>query len=119
MKIEIWSDFVCPYCYIGKRQFEKALDQFPHHPYVQIEYKSFELDPEAKVGAYEDYYLFLSEKFQGSIQQAKEMTQRLSQQAAEVGLVFRFESMKPTNTFNAHRFTKYASAWGKAKEAVE
>ena len=49
MKIQIWSDVVCPYCYIGKREFENALAQFPHRDRVEVEWKSFELDREAPV----------------------------------------------------------------------
>lgn len=112
MKIEIWSDFVCPFCYIGKRKLESALNEFRGKDRVEIEFKSYQLDPGAEKYHGQDFYESMGKKF-GSAAQAKQMTQSIAAQAAEVGLDFRFDTMKPTNTFDAHRMTKYAKTLGK------
>ncbi|BCB03843.1 DsbA family oxidoreductase [Bacillus sp. KH172YL63] len=119
MKIEIWSDYVCPFCYIGKRRLEEALNQFAHRDQVEISYKSFELDPNAPVDTNENIYEILSKKYGTSLQQAKTMAEGVAGQAAAAGLDFRFDSNVPTNTFDAHRLTKYAGTKGKEAELTE
>lgn len=71
MKIEIWSDYVCPFCYIGKRRLESALEQFGHQDEVVIEYRSFELNPQASMYSGKNMHQTLSEKHGMSIEQAK------------------------------------------------
>src|SRR5690625_5900179 len=105
MKIEVWSDIVCPFCYIGKRKLEAALEQFPHRADVVVEFKSYQLDPDTQAYQGQDYYESLASKF-GSIEKAKEMATGIAEQAKQVGLTFNFAEMKPTNTFAAHRITK-------------
>ncbi|MGM7636082.1 DsbA family oxidoreductase [Bacillus sp. Hm123] len=119
MKIEIWSDFVCPFCYIGKRRLEKALEQFPHKDEVDVVYKSYELDPNAKQEDEQHIYEALAEKYGTSVEQAKQMTENVKRQAAETGLPFNFDNMRSVNTFRAHRLAKYAKEQGKEKEMVE
>ncbi|PFA62162.1 disulfide bond formation protein DsbA [Bacillus sp. AFS015802] len=119
MKIEVWSDYVCPFCYIGKRRLEKALEAFPHRDKVEIEYKSFELDPGAPVNTEYSIQELLSKKYGTSLEQAQNMTDSMSQQAAAVGLDFRFDTSVPTNTFDAHRLTKYAKTKGKEASMTE
>ncbi|WP_186580657.1 DsbA family oxidoreductase [Aquibacillus kalidii] len=119
MKIEVWSDFVCPFCYIGKRRLELALDQFAHKDQVEIEYKSFELDPHAPKYTEKSIYESLATKFGTSEEQVIEMNQGLIQQAAEIGLTYNYDDMKPTNTFDAHRLAKYAQTVGKESEITE
>lgn len=116
MKIDVWSDFVCPFCYIGKRRLEQALEQFPQKDNVEIEFKSFELDPNAAVYSGKSIHEAIAQKYNMPIEQAKETNAGLGQQAESVGLTFHFETMKPTNTFNAHRLAKYAKSLG--KEAI-
>ncbi|WP_117170957.1 DsbA family oxidoreductase [Paraliobacillus sediminis] len=116
MKIDVWSDFVCPFCYIGKRRLEQALEQFPQKDSVEIEFKSFELDPNAAIYAGKNIHEAIAQKYNMPIEQAKETNEGLGQQAESVGLTFHFETMKPTNTFNAHRLAKYAKSLG--KEAI-
>ncbi len=116
MKIEIWSDYVCPFCYIGKRKLEEALANFPQKDQVDIEFKSYQLDPDAQPYTGQDFYESMAKKF-GSIEQSKQMTVSITEQAKLVGLDFRFDTMKPTNTFDAHRLTKYAKVRGK-NEAI-
>lgn len=119
MKIEIWSDYVCPLCYIGKRRLEAALEQFAHREEVSIEYKSFELNPQAQFYLGKNMHQLLSEKHGMSLDEAKRRHTELGQQAAKVGLVYNFDHMKPTNTFDAHRITQYAKTVGKDKEIAE
>ena len=113
MKIEVWSDYVCPFCYIGKRRLELALNQFPHSDQVEVEFKSFELDPNSPKNIGQNIHEVLAGKYGMSIEKAKEANQGVGQQAATVGLTFNFDEMKPTNTFDAHRLAKFAKSQGK------
>ncbi|MEH7012308.1 DsbA family oxidoreductase [Neobacillus niacini] len=119
MKIEVWSDFVCPFCYIGKARLEEALSQFPHRDSVEVEFKSFELDPNSPPYSGKSIHESLASKYGMSIEQAKQMNQNVGQQAATVGLTFNFDNMKPTNTFNAHRLAKFAKTQGKEAAITE
>ncbi|TDL32507.1 DsbA family oxidoreductase [Jeotgalibacillus sp. S-D1] len=119
MKVQVWSDYVCPFCYIGKRKFENALAAFEHKDQVEIVYKSFELDPAAPLDASKDMYETLAGKYGMSIDRAKEMTRGVAQQAKEVGLDYDFDKMKRTNTRDAHRLTHYAAEQGKMGEMTE
>ncbi|OEH92666.1 DsbA family oxidoreductase [Bacillus solimangrovi] len=119
MKIEVWSDFVCPFCNIGKRRLEEALEQFPHKDEVEVVYKSFELDPNASVNTDKSLFEVLASKYGTSVEQAKQMSDNVAQQAATVGLDFQFDKSIPTNTFDAHRVAKFAKAKGKDTELTE
>ncbi|MET1014411.1 MAG: DsbA family oxidoreductase [Paenisporosarcina sp.] len=119
MKIEVWSDFVCPFCYIGKRRLEMALDQFPHKNEVEVEFKSFELDPNAPMNSGMSIHEALASKYGMSIEDAKRNNEQVGQHAASVGLTFNFEEMKPTNTFDAHRLAKWAKEKGEEKAITE
>ncbi|QKY71141.1 DsbA family oxidoreductase [Lentibacillus sp. CBA3610] len=119
MNIEVWSDFVCPFCYIGKRRLESALEQFQHSDDIELAYKSYELDPEAEVNPGQNMHEYLAAKKGMSYEQAKSMNESLGEQAAEVGLTYHFDSMQHTNTFDAHRVAKYAAEKGKGKEMTE
>lgn len=111
MKIEIFSDIACPFCYIGKRKLDEALEQFDHADKVEMAYKSYQLDPKAPVYDGKDYYESLAAKF-GSLEQAKQITANVAQQAEQVGLAFNFDSMKATNTLDAHRLLHLAKQKG-------
>ncbi|PLR77068.1 disulfide bond formation protein DsbA [Bacillus sp. V3-13] len=119
MKIEVWSDFVCPFCYIGKRRLEAALAQFPHKDQVEIEYKSFELDANAPKNSGKSIHESLAAKYGMSVEEAKQANANVGQQAASAGLTFNFDTMKPTNTFDAHRLAKFAKYHGKEAEVTE
>ncbi|THE12719.1 DsbA family oxidoreductase [Bacillus timonensis] len=119
MKIEVWSDFVCPFCYVGKRRLEQALEQFPHREQVEVEFKSFELDPNAKPYSGQSIHELLASKYGTSVEQAKQMNENVGEQAAGVGLNYNFDTMKHTNTFDAHRLAKFAATEGKEKEMTE
>ncbi len=119
LKIEVWSDFVCPFCYIGKRRLETALEHFPNKEEVEIEFKSFELDPNAPKNSDIHINEALAKKYGMSVEEAKRANEGLKQQAATVGLDFNFDNMKPTNTFDAHRLAKYAKTVGKEADLTE
>ncbi|MBO1583406.1 DsbA family oxidoreductase [Bacillus sp. XF8] len=119
MKIEVWSDFVCPFCYIGKRRLEKALEQFPHKNDVDVEFKSFELDQNAPIYSGISIHEAIASKYGISIEEAKQNNKQIGNHAATVGLIFNFEEMKPTNTFDAHRLAKFAKEHEKEKDIIE
>ncbi|QUL53470.1 DsbA family oxidoreductase [Paenibacillus tritici] len=112
MKIEIWSDIACPFCYIGKQNLERALEGLPYRDEISIEYKSFELDPGASSYDGTSFVEKLIPKF-GGREQAKEFLSHLTQQAKNVGLNFQLDSLKPTNTLDAHRLLKWSKTNGK------
>lgn len=101
--IEIWSDILCPFCYIGKRRFQAALDVLPQRDQVQVLWRSFELDPNAE----RDYELsideLLAKKYGRSLDWAKEMNANMEEQARQLGLTLHTDRIIPTNSFDAHR----------------
>lgn len=119
MKVEIWSDFACPFCYIGKRRFEKGLSQFAHKDQVEVIFRSFQLQPDAKKNTDKNIYAHLAEQKGITYVQAKQMHDNLTEQAAELGLDYQFDTMIPTNTFDAHRLSHFAQEHGKMKEMIE
>ena len=114
MKIEVWSDYVCPFCYIGKRQLEKAIKSSGYEGQIEVEYKSFLLDPTTPIDADESIYTSLARKYNMSEREAKNMTVNVTARAKEVGLDYNFDDMKTANTTAAHRLAKLAMAQGKA-----
>ncbi|MDQ3111512.1 MAG: DsbA family oxidoreductase [Bacteroidota bacterium] len=108
MKIEIWSDVMCPFCYIGKRKFEKALSEFEGKEKVQVEWKSFQLNPDMKTDISKNVNQHLSETKGISLEQAKEMTSRVTEIAKEVGLNYNFDKAIVANSFDAHRLIQFA-----------
>ncbi|TKD68638.1 DsbA family oxidoreductase [Pseudalkalibacillus hwajinpoensis] len=119
MQIEVWSDFVCPFCYIGKRRLENALSTFPQRDQVDVIFKSFELDPNAKETNGESMAELLSAKYNVSLEQAHGMCENMKQQAAGEDLTYDFDKMIPTNSFDAHRLVHYATEHGISNEMSE
>lgn len=119
MKIEIWSDVVCPFCYIGKRKLEKALDKFPLKDQVEIEWKSFQLNPEEKTNPSINTLEHLAQSKGWSMDQTREITSNVVEMAKEQGLEFDFEKAKVANTKNAHRLIHFAKQQGKGGEMKE
>lgn len=107
MKIEIWSDIMCPFCYIGKRQLEKALSEFPNDEF-EIEWKSFQLDPSITPQGGKDVYTFLAERKGISLEQSKEMHKGVVERAKNVGLEYHFEKAIVSNSLTAHRIIHLA-----------
>src|SRR5438477_804985 len=103
MKVEIWSDVVCPWCYIGKRNFEAALARFEHRDEVELVWRSFELDPSAPRLREGEYATRLARKYGVGQAEAQAMVDRMAGRAAEAGLDFRSDIARPGNTFDAHR----------------
>jgi predicted DsbA family dithiol-disulfide isomerase len=119
MQVEIWSDVVCPWCYIGKRRFEAALARFPHRDEVQVVYRSFELDPTTPRGSNASLNEVLASKYGVSLERATAMNDRVSRLAAEEGLEYRLERARYANTFDAHRMIHLAAAHGLQHAAKE
>jgi predicted DsbA family dithiol-disulfide isomerase len=117
--IEVWSDVVCPWCYIGKRRLEKALAEFPHAGDVEVVWRSFQLDPSYPKGERTSTYEYLANKFGGSPRQAKGMTEQVTAVAAGEGLAFDFDRAAVVNTYDAHRVTHLAKAHGLGPQAHE
>lgn len=119
MKIEIWSDIACPFCYIGKRRLEQALEASPEILNPSIIYKSYQLAPQLTVTEPISINQYLAKVKGISIEQAKEMNDYVSNMATEVGLHFNIEQAQLANTFNAHRFLHLAKANNCQIEAKE
>ena len=119
MKIEIWSDIMCPFCYIGKRRFEEALATFEGKNDVEIEWKSFLLSPELKTDPNKNIHEYLAEHKNISLEEAKGLNDYVTNMAAQVGLTYNFDKAIPANSFNAHRFLHFAKKHGKQNEAEE
>lgn len=119
MKIEVWSDFGCPFCYIGKRRLERALESFSHRDEIELVYRSFELDPGAPKDTESSIHELLAVKYGLSLEQAQESNRNVAQQAQTEGLTYNFDTIIPTNTFDAHRLAHYAGEQGRAKEMTE
>jgi predicted DsbA family dithiol-disulfide isomerase len=118
MQVEIWSDVVCPFCYIGKRKFEQALNRFPQKDKVEILWKSFQLDPEAS-NTGSDYQKNLSERKGWSPEQTRQIIDNVSKMAAEVGLTYHLDKAIAANSFDAHRFSHLAQEHGLQDDAEE
>ncbi len=120
MKIAIWSDIACPYCYIGKRKLEIALDQFPHKDNIELEWHSYELDPELpKKATDQTIYSYFAQKFDMSEEEARISEGKVAELAKEVGLNYNFDKLIVANTSDALRLVKLANESGLATEAEE
>ena len=119
MKIDIWSDYACPYCYIGERQLEKALESFSDKENIDISYKSFELDPNASYEVTTNTKDRVAKKYGYTSEQAQQMIDNVTRYAKSVGLDYNYDTVRYTNTFDAHRIAKYAETKGKGLEMTE
>lgn len=119
MKIQIWSDVLCPFCYIGKRNLEKALSQFEHRNEVTIEWKSFELDPGAPKNTAANLVEVLARKYQKTLTEGQQMNARMTASARDAGLVFHLDKAIPTNSFDAHRLLQLSRKHEKGDRAEE
>jgi predicted DsbA family dithiol-disulfide isomerase len=108
LKVQIWSDIMCPFCYIGKRRIEEALQLFEHKDAVEIEWKSFQLDPGFIASAEDNMVEHLAEKYRKDNKWAQEMLASMTQNAKNSGLDFHFEKAIMANSFNAHRLLQLA-----------
>lgn len=116
MKVEIWSDIMCPFCYIGKRRFEKALAQFPQKDKIMVEWKSFQLDPSLQGVVSKDDY-FAKKGFPSG--QLAAMNNNMKAMAKQEGLEMNMEKTIISNTAKAHQLLQLAKTLGKGNEAEE
>jgi predicted DsbA family dithiol-disulfide isomerase len=119
MQVEIWSDVVCPWCYLGKRRFEQGLAAFEHRDEVEVVYRSFELDPSAPTDVTEPTIDLLASKYGMTHAQAEDAQQQMEQRAAVDGLEFRMSDLRSGNTRDAHRLLHLAKERGRQPELAE
>jgi len=119
MQVEIWSDVVCPWCYLGKRRFERALAAFDHSADVEVVYRSFELDPSAPRGETTPVVDMLAGKYGMTPQQAEDVQRQMEERAAGDGLTFRMAGLRSGNTRDAHRLIQLARVRGRQAELME
>jgi len=108
MKVEIWSDVMCPFCYIGKRRFEEALAQFPNADKVEITWKSFQLNPDLVTDPSVSIHQYLADIKGWQLDYAKQLNQQVSDMAQAVGLHYDFDRAVVANSFDAHRLVQLA-----------
>ena len=108
MKVEIWSDIMCPFCYIGKRRFEEALGKFSDQKNIAIEWKSFQLDPTIQPAPGKNVYEYLAERKGISYEQSEQMHERVIAMAKDAGLEYNFDKAVIANSYDAHRLIQLA-----------
>jgi predicted DsbA family dithiol-disulfide isomerase len=119
MQVEIWSDVVCPWCYLGKRRFERALADFGHRDQVEVVHRSFELDPSAPPGVTTPTADMLAAKYAMSPEQAHQAQRQMEERAAADGLTFHLSGLRSGNTRDAHRLLQLAKETGQQDEMME
>src|SRR5690554_4826414 len=119
MKVEIWSDVMCPFCYIGKRNFETALAQFPDKEHIEVIWKSFQLDNSIPEVAKESYHEYLVKNKGMAPAQVTATLDNVTNSAKQVGLVYDFDKSIMVNSFKAHRLIQLAKTKGYGNEAEE
>ena len=119
LKIQIWSDIMCPFCYIGKRRIEDALQNFEHKDAVELEWKSFQLDADFVASPEDNMVEHLAEKYRKDTDWAQEMLDNMTQNAKNSGLDFHFEKAVMANSLNAHRLLHLAKKYNLAHDLEE
>ena len=112
LQVDVWSDVACPWCFIGKRRFAAALDQFEHREHVDVTWRSYELAPDAEVGSTLTEAELLVERKGIPLEAVTEMFEQVTAMAAAEGLTYDFATVRPANTFDAHRLIHLAGAFG-------
>jgi predicted DsbA family dithiol-disulfide isomerase len=119
LKVQIWSDIMCPFCYIGKRRIEEALQNFEHKEAVEIEWKSYQLDASFIASPEDNMVEHLAEKYRKDNDWAQNMLDNMTQNAKAAGLDFHFEKAILANSFNAHRLLHLAKKYNLANDLEE
>ena len=119
MKVDIWSDIRCPFCYVGKKKFEKALEQFPNADKIEITWHSFQLDPNLVTQPDTNPYEYFSKAKGIPVTQAKAMHEHAKNAGREAGIEFNFEASKVANSFKGHLLIQLAKNKGLANEMEE
>ena len=118
MKVEIWFDFVCPFCYLGETKFEKALYEFEHKDKVELVFRSFRLNMGQRTTAGKDIHQIIAEKYGISYAEAKANNDHIAKAGREVGLNYNFDDMKLGDTETAHQIMQYAKKHRKDHELI-
>ncbi|RRQ46158.1 DsbA family protein [Chryseobacterium sp. SC28] len=119
MKVDIWSDTRCPFCFIGKKNFEKALQNFAHREHIEVNWHSFQLDPHLKTDLSKNHYEYLSQVKGLPMQQVRQMHENLIQAGKNSGIDFNFDEVKVSNSFKSQMLVQLAKKKGKASEMEE
>ncbi|RYV49450.1 DsbA family oxidoreductase [Pengzhenrongella frigida] len=119
LQIDVWSDVACPWCFIGKRRFEGALEAFEHRAQVEVTWRSYQLSPDAEVGSPHTEAELLAEHKNIPIKAVREMFEQVTALAAAEGLTYDFDTVRPANTFDAHRLIHLAAPTGHADAVIE
>lgn len=119
MRVEIWSDVACPWCYIGKARFEQGLAEFEHKDQVEVVFRSFELDPHRAEGDNQQVIPMLAKKYGMSQEQARQAEQRVAENARSEGLTYVAEGRDTGNTFAIHRLLHFAKTKGVQNELID
>jgi predicted DsbA family dithiol-disulfide isomerase len=119
VQVEVWSDVVCPWCYIGKRRLEAAIERFEHGDEVEVVWRSYELNPKARPVSDGLYVERIAQKYGVSTEQAIAMNDRVTRIAEDEGLHYRFDIARPGNTLDAHRVIHLAADHGLQGAAKE
>jgi predicted DsbA family dithiol-disulfide isomerase len=119
MIVEIWSDVICPFCYIGKRKFETALAQLPQRDRIEVVWKSFQLQPDTRTDPSRNAVQHAAERKGWTLEFTRQAMADVTERARQVGLSFHYEQTVVANTFDAHRLAHYATAAGKGDEMHE
>ena len=119
LSVDVWSDVVCPFCYLGSRQLMVALERFEHREAVVIRHRAFELDARAALSYDLTLAQLVARKYQMPVERAHALHERLEADARSLGMEWSIEQARPTNTFDAHRLIAAASAQGLGHQANE
>lgn len=118
MKVEIWSDIGCPFCYIGKQNFEAGVREFEGKDELEVVYRSFQLDPTAEKEPDESMAELLAKKYDKSVKEAEVMNSQVADAAKAAGLDFNMDKVVPSNSRDAHRLVKLSAEEGRESEAM-
>jgi len=119
MKLEIWSDINCPFCYIAKKNFEKALHRFEHKSEIEIEWRSYQLYPEIKTNQDSTYFSYLAERDEITVEDIAMEYEFIQEMADDADIKMNLANARVINTRNAHRLLQFAKINGKSSEAEE
>jgi predicted DsbA family dithiol-disulfide isomerase len=119
MRVEIWSDFACPFCYIGKKRFEKALAEFEFKDEVEVVYKAYQLNPNAPAEMIGTAYENFAKSHHMSQDTARKRFAMFTEMAQNEGLTYDYDKVQMTNTLDAHRLAKWSNLFGKEAELTD
>jgi predicted DsbA family dithiol-disulfide isomerase len=119
MKVEVWSDVMCPFCYLGKRRFAKALAEFPNRDDVEIIWKSFQLNPSLRTDPAISVTQYLAREKGLDERVAEQMNDRVARMSRQDGPIYNFDDVVVANTFDAHRLIHFAKERGLQDQAAE